>query len=443
MTATTLEDRVRICVLAEAGRSDSEIATRLGLSVSTVRKWRRRGQREGLAGLVSQMGRPANGPMSSFSPLVQETVQVLRQQHSGWGALTLRLELEDEPSLAQQSLPGRSTIARWLKQQELTRDYERHQELPQPPPLAVQAPHELWELDARGHEKVPGVGVVTLINLADLFSRVKLQSYPCQLGEKRASRHPNTEDYQLIFRLTASEWGLPDRLAVDRDSVFYDNQSKSPFPTRFHLWLQALGVELVIGPPRQPTKRAMIERSHQTWAQQALVGQSFANWASLRCVLRQRRAFLNERLPCATLDNVPPLLAHPEARQPRRLYRPEWEEELLDLSRVYQYLSQGRWFRKGSDVGTVSLGRQIYVLGRRDWARKEVEITFDPQTQELLFYAPDGQKRQRMPLKGISKTDLMGELGPLVHLDHFQLALPFTWDEWRMICLFEHLSDTT
>jgi len=33
----------------------------------------------------------------------------------------------------------------------------------------------------------------------------------------------------------------------------------------------------------------------------------------------------------------------------------------------------------------------------------------------------------------------MGELGPLVNLNHFQLALPFTWDEWRVTRLSETL----
>ena len=158
--------------------------------------------------------------------------------------------------------------------------------------------------------------------------------------------------------------------------------------------------------------------------------------------MRDRRDFLNERLPCSTLDGQPPLVAHPEARRPRRLYRPEWEEELLDLSRVYAYLSQGRWFRKGSNVGAVSLGGQVYVLGKR-WARKDVHITFDSTDQHVVFYAPDGDLSRRLPIKGITKTELMGELGPLAQLDQFQLALPFTWDDWRALQLCELLSDTT
>jgi len=442
MRTTTLQDRQMIHILAHMGHTDPDIAQRLGWKVPTVRKWRRREQREGQAGLVSKMGRPATGALSTFPPMVVETLRTLRQAHPGWGPLTLRVELALDPPLAHLELPHRSSIARWLNQEELTRPYERHQELPPPTPASAQAPHEEWELDARGYEKVPGVGVVNLINLNDRFSRVKLLSYPCWLGERRASRHPTTADYQLVIRLAASEWGLPDRLYVDRDSVFYDNSSKSPFPTQLHLWLLTLGVELVVGPPNRPTERSITERSHQTWEQQVLQGQGFAGWEALYDTLRRRRDFLNEQFPCSTLGGVPPLVAHPEARRPRHLYRPEWEAELMDLARVYTYLGQGQWFRQASNVGAVSLGSQIYVLGR-DWAKKEVQITFDPADRHLAFYAPDGKLGKQLLIKGISATELMGELGPLVHLPCFQLALPFTWDEWRVIQLCETLGDTT
>lgn len=442
MRTTNLEERVTILTLAEAGHSDRDIAERLGWKLSTVRKWRRRGQARGRDGLASQMGRPATGALSTFPPMVLEKLGAWREAHPGWGPLTLRVELESDTSVQDQWMPARSSIARWLKQKGHTRPYERHQALPQPAAVSAQACHQEWEMDARGYEKIPDVGVVTLINLKDRFSKIRLLSYPCWLGDHRASRHPDTGDYQLVFRLAASEWGLPDRLAVDRDSVFYDNLSKSPFPTRFHLWLRALDVDMMLGPAHQPTKRGAVERSHQTWQQQVLEGQTFEDWHALWYALRHRREFLNERLPCSTLGDVPPLVAHPQARTPRRFYRPECESELLDLSEVYAYLGQGRWFRKGSNVGAVSLGGKVYVLGSQ-WARKEVEITFNVTDRCLHFYALDGQHDKRLPIKGLTKTDLMGELGPLARMDHFQLVLPFTWHDQRVIRLCETLGDTT
>ena len=435
---TTLQDRVTMDQMSQQGYTNSQIASEVGWAIPTVRKWRRRARRDGRKGLASKMGRPATGALSSYPVRLRETLHAWRVAHPGWGPKTLRAELEADERFEGQRLPSLSGIANFLKEQDLARSYERHSELPQSTSQATSAPHEEWEMDSRGQERVPDIGIIALVNLCDEFSKAKIRSYPCVVGQKRATRRPRTEDYQLVLRLSFTEWGLPDRIAVDHDSVFYDNTCKSPFPTRFHLWLLALGVDLAFGRPGRPTDQATVERSHQTWAWQALEGQTFTEWDRLYAYLEQRRHFLNYRLPCSTLGNLPPLVAHPEALRPRRLYRPEWEVELLDLSRVYAYLAKGQWFRQVSQVGTVSLGRQTYGLGVT-WSRESVEVTFDPADRHLVFRSADGEREKRLPLRGVSTTDLMGEMGPLVDLDHFQLARPFTWDEWRQARLCETL----
>lgn len=166
-------------------------------------------------------------------------------------------------------------------------------------------------------------------------------------------------------------------------------------------------------------------------------GQTFTDWDHLFHSLQQRRQFLNAHLPCASLGEQPPLAAHPEVLANPRLYRPEWETELLDLSLIHAYLVQGRWFRRVSQVGTVSLGGQIYYL-QPVWAHQQVEITFDPDDLHFAVHAPDGQLIKRFFPKGITNEDLIGELSPLTNLPYFQLALPFSWPEWRQA----RLSDT-
>lgn len=389
------------------------------------------------------MGRPPTGALSSYPIQLRETLRTWREDHPGWGPKTLRAELEAVERFKGQRLPSLSGMAAFLKELEVTRPYERYSELPQPARKVTQASHEKWEMDSRGQEYVPDIGVVALVNLSDNFSTAKIRSYPCVVGKKQATCRPRTEDYQLVLRLSFTEWGLPDQIGVDHDSVCYDNTTKSPFPTRFHLWLLALGVDLVFGRHGQPTDQAIVGRSHQTWAWQALEGQVFSEWDRLHDYLEQRRHFMNHRLPCSTLGELPPLVACPEALRPRRLYRPEWEMELLDLSRIYAYLAKGQWFRQASSVGTISLGgQQTYGLGVT-WKREQVEITFDRRDEILVFCSADGEREARLPLKGISATDLVGELGPLVNLDHFQLALPFTWDEWRVTRLCRTLGGTT
>jgi transposase len=427
---TTLEERVMICELSEAGFTDREIAGQTGWSRWTVRKWRRRG-REGRTALASAMGRPAAGILSTFPTSMPKTLKSWRKDRPGWGPKTLRAELELDERFKGQQLPSLRSIAAFLQQEDLTRPYERHSDLPQTARMAtIQAPHELWELDARGHEQIRDVGVVTLIHLNDRFSRVRLLSYPCLLGKKRWTRSPATEDYQLALRLAFTDWGLPEAIQVDHEGVFYDNGTKSPFPTRIHLWLMALGVSLTFGRKGRPVDQGLTENSHQLWDRQVLQGQTFLDWDDLYRALHRRREFLNAHLPCSSLGDKPPLMAFPQAAIPQRLYRPEWEHELLDLERVYDYLSQGRWFRNCGKDGNTSLGGQYYLLGCA-WENQQVEITFDRTDQQLVFLAEDGERTQRRAIKALTKEVLIGELGPLVNLPAFQLALPISWESWR------------
>src|SRR6187401_2204258 len=93
---TSLEQRLVIWELSQSGQTDAEIAQQLGLSASVVRKWRRSGRRLGRAGLGSRRGRPANGALSQWSSELRERLRQLRQEHPGWGPLTLRTELARE-----------------------------------------------------------------------------------------------------------------------------------------------------------------------------------------------------------------------------------------------------------------------------------------------------------------------------------------------------------
>lgn len=64
---TSLAERIDILESSEAGEEAWRISRRMGWRESTIRKWRNRGRKLGRAGLVSHMGRPAKGALSSFS----------------------------------------------------------------------------------------------------------------------------------------------------------------------------------------------------------------------------------------------------------------------------------------------------------------------------------------------------------------------------------------
>lgn len=434
---TTIEERVEIGDRSKSGQTDPDIAKATGLSVWVVRKWRRKYQREGRSGLASRMGRPATGALGQYPLNFREAVRQMRRENPGWGPLTIRAELEDDPRFEDVKLPDRSRIAAFLKQEGFTRKYERHSELPQPKVETARRPHEEWEMDAKGVVKVPSLGQVSVINIGDLYSRLKVDSFPC-LG----TSHPSTPDYQLVLRRAFVRRGMPERISLDHDSVFYDNTCASPYPATLHLWLIALGigVRFIEKPP--PAEHSVIERTQQTIDQQAIVGRAFADGAAIQKRLTDRLDFLNYRFPSRALGGQPPLVAYPEAQHSGRPYRLEWEATMLDMQRVYDYLAKVRWFRRTSSQGQFSLGSHRYGLGK-DFANQQLEITFDPRTRELVCLSENADRKISLPVRGLTKSDLMGELDPLVTLPAYQLALPFSPSAWREMMLAGNLPGTT
>jgi len=434
---TSLAERVEIGERWQDGQNDTEIALALQRPKSTIRKWRRKYQQQGRAGLTSKMGRSPSGALGNFVPVLAETISDMRQAHPGWGALTILIELQKDARFSEQRLPSRSRIAAYLKEKHSLRKYELHIALPEPKRERLERPHQEWEIDAQGKMTVTGLGSASLINIMDVVSHVKVESLACL-----QTTHANTQDYQLILRRAFVRYGLPEQISFDHDSVFYDNQTKSPFPTWLHLWLVALGVSVRFIHQQPPAEHAHIERDHQTMTQQVVAGQSFANATELQNNLTERTDFLNWDYPSRTSQGKPPLLACPQALHVQRPYRLEWEKEMLDVQRVYDYLAKGRWFRLTSTVGMFSLGAQRYNASVK-FAKQTLEITFDPQTAELVCLPETQSQSFRLALQGLTKENLLGELDPLTSIPAYQLALPFSRQDWRQVMLSQDLPGTT
>jgi hypothetical protein len=287
----------------------------------------------------------------------------------------------------------------------------------------VQRPHQEWELDAQGVTTIAGLGQVSVINVLDIDSHISVDSHACL-----HTRHPNAEAYQQLLRRAFLRYGLPEYISLDHDSAFFDNKSASPFPSRIHLWLLALGVQVRFIHKPPPLEHAHIERHHQTIAQQAFAGQTFADLAELQQQLQTRLAFLNHEYPTRALNGRSPLAACPQARHSSRVYQPQAEGKLLKLQRVYNYLQAGRWFRKVSTVGTFSLGGYRYTASTR-LAGQTLEITFDPESCQLQCQPEDGEAALRIDVKGLTAAALLGSATHLPGYVPFQLALPLAYPD--------------
>lgn len=378
------------------------------------------------------MGRPKQGCLSSFSPIVVSQVLQIRTNHPGWGPKTIWQELKSNKRLATLEIPKSSTIALFLKNKGLVKQYEKNIPLADSQLHFAEYPHHIWQIDGQGATYIEGIGNVHLINTKDVYSKIYCGSFP-----EHASLHsgsPSGTNYQHALRVAFCEFGLPTTLQTDHASVFYENKGKSPFPTRFHLWLISLGIPLIFSRKSTPTDQGVVERAHQTITNQVIKGNSFDSILSLHNYCNKRRKLLNEILPCSTIGGIAPLKAFPKARYSARPYSPQLEQQMINLDKVYQFLAKGKWIRKAGKTKTVHLGGQWYYL-KKAKMHSLIHIEFDEEKKLLVFRDVNEQLVDRQPIKGISIKVLMGESFFEATLPHFQLKIPFDWEN--------HLISTT
>lgn len=372
------------------------------------------------------MGRPRkNVLLPSFDPIVVEQIKCLRPHGTKIGPKSIYADLCQIKQLANYDLPKPSTIARFLKQSGLVSNYEKHFPLPNIERQDVKRPHQVWQLDGQGALDAPGIGRVNFLNIKDLFSSVYCTSWVTFSNSHNGS--PSADQYRNSLRRAFTKFGRPEKVQVDHAAVFYENKGKSPFPTRFHLWLISLGIQLIFSRKYRPTDQAVVERMHQTVENQVIGNKLFANLAAIQQKTDERIHMLNHHIPSASCNDQPPLVTHSQARHSGRFYCPRNEKSLIDFQRVYEYLSKGTWIRKttGSGGRNISLGGIGYYLPDAD-QRQLVELTFDLESQMLhACMLKTRRKLKPLQLKGLNYKYLQGNDFLDCLPSGFQFQIPF------------------
>src|SRR5271157_5954454 len=82
---------------------------------------------------------------------------------------------------------------------------------------------------------------------------------------------------------------------------------------------------------------------------------------------------------------------------------------------------------------------------RITWARRNqmLELHFDADQGCFLGQPADSDTIITFAPQGLTKTELMGEMGRLLALPVYQLALPFTHEAWRQLEYTRALTGTT
>jgi len=405
---TTHAQRVRVVERHVAGETLRTIAADMRLSFYTVRKWWRKYRHEGWNGLVPRPpGPPAYGALHEFDDLVKYVTLRLKCEHPAWGLDVLLLHLSRRSSLRGKRLPKRTALYNYLKPfYSRFRARRLRVKRPKTQVIEVTAVHQCWQIDFKGDVSAAEQMIIKPLNVCDEYTSAPLA---CILhARQKGQRSVTTRDVQDDLRIVFTRWGLPLQLRMDRDPVWVGS-TRLEWPGVLLLWIVGLGITPIINRPHCPTDNAQIERGNRTWNEQVYLGNEQATAQELQQFTDQawqdRRQALPSRNPHC--HGLPPLVAHPELNQPLRTYTREKEEELFDIQRVYEYLSQWEWERKVDASGCISLAnlnRQV----SKDHIGQIVKVRFDPKTISFVAMAVDGSELSRFTLPVISKEYILG-----------------------------------
>ena len=290
----------------------------------------------------------------------------------------------------------------------------------------------MWQLDNQEKIVLENGEIATICNIREPVGAAMIASRAFSVKTEKRWRKLKWQEVRTVLRDAFTEWGtLPDGVLTDNELGLAGGPN-DPFPGKLTLWLIGLGVKHCFIRPGHPTAQPQIERNHRTLNGLAFNPQALADIENLQHSLDRERYVYNHLFPsqASDCDGRPPLEAHPELLSLRRPYHSESELVLFDIRRVYNHLAQFTFERKVNSSAQISLGRQLYSIGkklRRDQNLKDVFVRFDPDQAHWVVYK-DPQCQQelvRCPIKGIDVQSLTGLKLLPVHLpEPVQLTLP-------------------
>ncbi len=172
--ATEISLRLTVDRMVRLGATASDIASQLGMCLSTVRGLMRRALQAGpdRTPTALQPRYHACGPRPVAAPALLETSLSLRRLHDHWGAGRIRVELS--LSNPESALPSVRTIQRWLLEHGLA---------PAPPGRRratawqrAQNPHDTWEIDAADQKRLANSHMISWLRVVDECSGAVLQT---------------------------------------------------------------------------------------------------------------------------------------------------------------------------------------------------------------------------------------------------------------------------
>jgi transposase InsO family protein len=386
---SSIHERLQLIALhRDEGLSCPKAAQRLGFSTGWARRWWRRYQKAGEAGLLTPKP-PAPGPMSSFDVTVKEAMLSYRHTHLRIGARRALVILQPDPALSSARLPSARTIHRAYREAGLVSPHLHPEHPPATPLPTLIEPHAVWQIDHQDHLRVQGCQELVVLQSIRAVAAGLTIGADVFVSSGGANAVPEDTLFDALRRRMV-QWGRPQAMGVD-GGVRFLGQSQRTFPSRFELLCAGWGIQVHQTRPGHPTDNGAVERLHQTM-DGIILGPPYADVASLQVELNEHLRMLNEDFPsrAKACHGHAPLELYPEARHSGRQYDPNREWDEFDLGAVDGQLEQWKWYRKvsGND-GQLSFANKNVRVGAK-YKGQTVALRFDGCDRQVVAYELGG-----------------------------------------------------
>jgi len=401
---TTQQTREQIIELKESGFSISQIAKRLGLSLSCVKKFWRRFQDSGKQGLERLSRRPKRAPSHQIPERQREAILEIKRQHLKWGAQFIQGELRRRRF---KGTPHRRTIERFLHQYPEFPWQQRRRNAPLQDARRATRLHQLWQMDFIVEQKLNGAAKkYSFLNIRDMASTSSILKHALPEGRSALTSKETIAVTRQAFIKTGY---LPEAIRTDHGSCFV-GPDKNSFPSDFTLYLWGLGVEHELTRVRCPQQNGGIERDQRTFGEHFIDDYQFHSHSQLEIDAEAYGKFQNRYVPSRSVRCQGRTAAETAAglKCQAQRYKPSQEAKLFSTDRIYAKLGELRWLRLVTGNGYVSVGHYKYYVGQA-FNRQEVEVHFDPQSKELIVCSAEKAEIKRWPIRGISYEEIVKE----------------------------------
>jgi transposase InsO family protein len=317
------------------GITQQEAAARAGVDVRTVRRWARRYELEGLAGLVDRSSRPAVSPSRLTDPIERRIVMSMRE-HPTWGARKLRARWILD---GRQPVPALSTFARVKRRNDPFQAGNVVASAVALQRFQRDTVNDLWQVDATEWHP-DGVEVGVIVDLIDDHSRFVVGA--------AAMANLSDEQATLLLSRCFQQHGAPRQLLSDNGAPFTGRPLRSV--TGFERLAWRYRVHTIHGRPRHPQTQGKIERWHGTLKRELEVSRP-ATLEQLQADLARIVEAYNHQRPHQALDDVTPVMV--------------WNEGWDRRAHPDRYPDPAVFQRRVSDNGKIAWCGWFVSIGRR------------------------------------------------------------------------------